>query len=81
MNPDRSPHCTRGRQPHLSEQAGEGRELSGAGDHRQLATVLGGSEPVEFSKIHLEPLSNGAAFNNLGKTDEYRVVLPTCRLD
>ena len=28
MNPDRPPRATRGRQPHLSEQAGEGRELS-----------------------------------------------------
>ena len=30
----RSPARGRGRQPHLSEQAGEGRELSGAGDHK-----------------------------------------------
>jgi hypothetical protein len=35
ISPDRPPRCTLGRQPHLSEQAGEGRELSGAGDHRQ----------------------------------------------
>ena len=43
MNPDRPPRSTHdARQPHLSEQAGEGRKLSWAGDHRQVRYSPGG---------------------------------------
>ena len=42
-------------------------ELSGAGDHRQARDGAWGSEPVEFSKIHLEPLSNGRQRLTIGQ--------------
>jgi hypothetical protein len=39
-------------QPHLSDQAGEGRELSGAGDHRQARPRSRGRTPWPPSWSH-----------------------------
>ena len=53
MSPDRTPRCTRGRQSHLSEQAGEGRELIRGWRHSEPRHGAGGRAAARTDKRQL----------------------------